>query len=347
MGLNRDWQSGLTRFLVTQTGAERVSIESCRRLAGGAIQQNYVVDATINGGEYDGRQRWVLRTDAPSQVAVSHNRPQEFTVLEVAHATGVSVPTPLWACIDRAVIGRAFYIMQWLPGVAAGRDVVRAGFSETQRSALVERLGRELARLHRVRPPSAVLAFLPLPDVSPASYRVRQYRHCLDALPDPHPILEWGLRWLDVNAVDSDAVVLCHADYRTGNYLVDKGLLTGILDWEFASWSDRHEDLAWFCARCWRFGAWQREAGGVAAREPFYRGYEEESATAVDHARIAYWEVMAAVRWAVIALQQGMRHCSGAESSLELALTGRMVPEMELDVLQQIESIESGRRRFA
>jgi hypothetical protein len=47
---------------------------------------------------------------------------------------------------------------------------------------------------------------------------------------------------------------------------------------------------------------------------------------------------MATVRWAIIALQQAHRHTSGEQSSLELALTGRMVPEMELDILMQIEA---------
>ena len=60
---------------------------------------------------------------------------------------------------------------------------------------------------------------------------------------------------------------------------------------------------------------------------------------AVDTQAVAYWEVMAAVRWAILALQQGQRHLSGAQRSLELALTARMVPDMELDALQQIERL--------
>ena len=68
----------------------------------------------------------------------------------------------------------------------------------------------------------------------------------------------------------STEIVLCHGDYRTGNYLVDEGELSGILDWEFAVWSDPLEDLGWFCARYWRFDAWHREAGGIAEREDFF-----------------------------------------------------------------------------
>jgi hypothetical protein len=39
------------------------------------------------------------------------------------------------------------------------------------------------------------------------------------------------------------------------------------------------------------------------------------------------------VRWAVIALQQAMRHRSGDEPSLELALIGRRLAEIEYECL--------------
>ncbi len=51
--------------------------------------------------------------------------------------------------------------------------------------------------------------------------------------------------------------------------------------------------------------------------------------------RLGYWEVMAHVRWAVIALQQAERHASGAQESLELALTAHVVPELELEILDR------------
>jgi hypothetical protein len=54
----------------------------------------------------------------------------------------------------------------------------------------------------------------------------------------------------------------------------------------------------------------------------------------VDDARVRYWEVVAHMRWAAIALLQGWRHASGAEPSLALALTGRIADELEYDVLR-------------
>ncbi|MDH3377618.1 MAG: phosphotransferase family protein [Gammaproteobacteria bacterium] len=341
------WRAAIAQFVTEQSAARAVDIADIRQLGGGAIQENYALDVRVRGGAFDGRHAWVLRADAPSRVAASHSRAEEFALLQVAHDAGVLAPQPLWQCADPGLIGQPFYLMQRLTGTAAARDLVRGAWTEDQRNSLAQRLGQELARIHGIRPPQPRLSYLPKPGIASARSRVQQYRLWLDCLPDAHPVLEWGLRWLDVNALEADTVVLCHSDYRTGNYLVNDGELSGILDWEFANWGDRYEDLAWFCARCWRFGAWQFEAGGIADREPFYAGYTSESGQQVDTERVAYWEVMAAVRWSVIALQQAQRHCSGQEESLELALTGRIVPEMELDILQTIERIEAGERNCA
>lgn len=331
---------GLGAFLSEVSGCDSVEIVALDRMHGGAVQENYALDVSLSGGAMAGRHALVLRTDAPSAVAASRSRPDEFAVLKVAWESGLKVPEPLWVCDDDSPIGRPFYIMRRLPGEAAAHRLVRDTSLDTVRESLLERLGEELAQLHAIVPPHPELARLPPAPLSPAHARIQEYRGYLDKLPDPQPTLEWGLRWLERKAPATEDVVLCHGDFRTGNYLVDQGDLSGILDWEFAAWSDPLEDIGWFCARCWRFGQWSQEAGGMGSREAFYRGYERISEKAIEREMIPYWEVMATVRWAIIALQQGYRHISGEQSSLELALTGRMVPEMELDILMQIEAVK-------
>jgi len=308
-----------------------------RRLSGGAVQENWALDVEVRDGPHAGAHALVLRADAPSAIAASLSRGEEFAVLQAAQLAGVTVPEPIAVCEDAALLGRPFYLMRRVAGSAAGHRLVRDAAIDGE--ALAARLGVELARLHALRAPIPGLEFLPEPDLAPAAFRVHTYRGYLDALARPRPALEWALRWLERFAPADDTLVLCHGDYRTGNYMVDGGRLTGILDWEFAAWSHPDEDLGWFCARCWRFGRDDREAGGIAPRKAFYRGYESVCGRTVQREAIAYWEVMATVRWAVLALQQGERHCSGEQRSLELALTGRMVPELELDLLEQIERI--------
>ncbi len=330
MSLDRE---ALERWLAEAAGARRVELREAAPLSGGAIQENWLLRVAFENGPHEGERELVLRTDAASGVAVSHSRPEEFALLKAAAEAGVTVPAPLWCCADAGVLGRAFYLMEKAEGTALGPKVVKDESLGGDREALAERLGRELARIHSIRPPRDDLAFLPAPGPSTALEDVAGYRRYLDALGQPRPALEWGLTWAERHAPETREIVLLHRDFRTGNYLLDEAGLTAILDWEFAGWGDPMADLGWFTARCWRFGRPDREAGGIGSREAFYRGYRAESGRTVDEPAVAFWEVMAHIRWAVIALQQGHRHWSGDEASLELALTGRMAAELELAVL--------------
>lgn len=319
----------LSPFIRDAAGAGSVTVEDGKLLTGGAIQENRALTVTIHGGEFDGTHDLVLRAEATATIAESRPLEQQFELLKAAEAAGVTVPRALWYCADARVAGKPFYLMQRIAGEALGIRITRKG----PQPELAASLAKELARIHTIVPPQAELAFLEDVQVSPALDAIAKYRAYLDEMPEPHPVLEWTLRWLENNAPAPGETVLCHRDFRTGNYMVDDGKLTGVLDWEFAGWGDPHEDVAWFCARCWRFSGARLEAGGIAPRDVFYGAYERASGRILDRKRIAYWEAMAHVRWAVIALQQAMRHRSGAEPSLELALIGRRLAELEYECL--------------
>jgi aminoglycoside phosphotransferase (APT) family kinase protein len=333
----------LARFLAAASGAERVEVGALTRLEGGALQENWALDARFSGGALDGDQRLVLRRSAATGVAESLTRLEEFAVQKAALAAGVRVPEPLFASADRAVFGEPFFIMRRADGTAAPDRITGDPSLEKALPALAERLGRELARIHTIRPPRPDLAFLTPPAESGPIRQIAGFRAYLDRHPTPRPVLEWGMRWLETHLPPPVEPVLCHRDFRTGNYMLDGAVLTGILDWEFAGWGDSHEDIGWFCCKSWRFARLDREAGGIADRTPFYRGYESQSRCAIDPHRVRFWEVLANVRWAVIALQQTDRHMIGGERNLDLALTGRRANECELELLMLLD--REGRHR--
>ena len=334
MALGVDGLEALADFLAARAGAERATITRFEKLSGGAIQENHALDIEFEGGALVGSQAVVLRTDAPSGVEVSHSRAQEFRLLQSAFAAGVMVPEPLWACQDPAVYERPFYVMRRVGGTAEGHRLVKDETVLANGEGLVEHLGSQLAKIHSMTPASHDFDFLSVPEPTPGMAGVKRFREYLDRLPGAYPTIEWGLRWLERNTPESVELVLTHHDFRIGNLMIDHGILTGILDWEFAEWSDYHEDLAWFCARCWRFGNFDSHAGGIGNREAFYRGYQEASGREIDPVQVYFWEVFAHMRWAVIAIQQGERHSSGEERSLHLALTGRVCAELEWELIR-------------
>jgi aminoglycoside phosphotransferase (APT) family kinase protein len=310
-----------------------VVVRSMTPLKGGGIQENWTVEA-----EVDGQHRaFVLRKDAPATIDASHTRRDEFALIKAAHQAGVTVPEPIGFCDDREIIGGPFALMAKVSGIGLGPKVVKE-LQDEHRTVLTNRLARELARVHSIGPSTGLrpfdLAFLGKPSTDFSIAEVALLRAWLDRLKLSKPGLEWALRWCELHIPKPRETTLIHRDFRTGNYMVDAGQLTAVLDWEFACWGDPMFDLGWFMAECWRFSRPDLEAGGIGTRQAFYAAYESESGRKVDDAAVRAYEVLTHCRWAVIALQQGERHSSGREPSLEHALTGKMAEELELAALK-------------
>lgn len=324
--------AALEAWLTAALGARKAAMLAAEKLSGGAIQENWALDVEADGET----RRLVLRRDAAATIDASRGRAEEHALLSAAHEAGVIVPRPLAFCADREVIGAPFALVERVEGVGYGPKVVRDPKLGGSRDKLGFELGRQLAMIHAIEPEGAAGELLGPRPADPCSAEIARLQGWLDAIGASRPGLEWALRWGERNAPSPGEVVFCHRDYRTGNFLVDKKGLTAILDWEFAGWCDPMADIGWFCAECWRFSRPDLEGGGVTTREAFYDGYVSASDRRIDADRVRWWEAMAHIRWAVIALQQGRRHQSGQERSLHLALTGRIADPLEFKTLKMI-----------
>ena len=327
----------LSRFLAEASGAERVEITAFDLLSGGAIQENWGIEAAIAGGSLARRQLLVLRTDAATGIPSSLSRVEEFAVLRAVHTAGVTVPGPLFASAEPGIIGKPFFVMQRIAGTAQGRHITSDPALEPALPRIAARLGEELARIQTIRPPRLDLGFLPPPEANIPAEQIAGFRAYLDRHPNPRPVLEWAMGWLETHIPPPLGPVLCHRDFRTGNYMLDATELTGILDWEFAGWGDPDEDIGWFCCKGWRFARLDREAGGIAERASFYAGYERAASRRLDPDRIHFWEAFANVRWAIIALQQSDRYLIGGARDLSTAIIGRRAGECELELLMLLD----------
>ena len=250
----------------------------------------------------------------------------------------MTVAEPLLLCEEAGITGAPFFIMRRVAGEASGHANAKRAAGVGGDAALAEAHGRELARVHRILPP----AFLGDAPASPIAAFIAEMRARIDALGTARPQLEWALRFLECHPPPQHAPVLCHRDFRTGNIMIDQGRITAVLDWEFAAWGDPHEDLGWFTARCWRFGQDALEAGGIGPLDAFLEGYAAEAGWRPEPRALRLWQLAATIRWAVIAAGQAARHLSGREASLELALTGHMVPELEHEALEMTERLRAG-----
>src|SRR5207302_5813172 len=125
--------------------------------------------------------------------------------------------------------------MQRLEGETVGRRIVSRPELAQAREALPAQMAEHLARIHALD--AAPLEFLPLMEL-------QALHEQLDALDEPHPAIELGLFHLRRHLPRPSARVVCHGDYRIGNFVIDSKGLAGVLDWEFAHLGDPREDLA-------------------------------------------------------------------------------------------------------
>ena len=79
----------------------------------------------------------------------AHAIEREFAVMRGLAGTEVPVPTMYCLCEDESVIGRAFYIMDFIEGRILW-DQALPGMSKEERAAIYAEMNRVIAALHRV-----------------------------------------------------------------------------------------------------------------------------------------------------------------------------------------------------
>lgn len=315
----------------TALASHGATLTSVKPLHGGACQENFKVELTIDGKP----QTLALRSDAKSSLPGSIQRKSEFAVIGAATKAGVKTPNARWLSLDLLRQGADAYFLDWVSGEAIGRRVVRNPELDDARAKLPAELAATLAKLHTITPATTTLP-LALPKTSPAEEAVRDLLHLMDRMPGVYPAVEFALQWLAARIPTEREVVLVHGDFRTGNFMVTPEGLSAVLDWEFARWGSPYEDLGWISVRDWRFSRLDLPVGGFSKRAPFYAAYTHASGRVVDEAAVLWWEIVGNLRWALGSVNQGERYLSGEQTDLELIAIARRNVEMEFEALRLI-----------
>jgi aminoglycoside phosphotransferase (APT) family kinase protein len=245
---------------------------------------------------------------------------QQRCMQVVAEHTDVPVPATPWLEEDPQWLGSTFLVMSRVDGrvPADSPPYVFGGWlfdlppeqrAEVQRNAV-----EVLAKLHRITPDTADLAFLDRPEHgdSPLRQHLAYQRYYYDwARGDMRStLIERAFDWLEANVPPEGPTVLNWGDSRLGNMLFDGTAPVAVLDWEMAAVGPPEIDLAWMVFMHTFFQGMATQYGfpglpDFMTRDEVTRQYEELTGHTVEH--FDWYEMFEALRFAIVSLRTSKR----------------------------------------
>jgi aminoglycoside phosphotransferase (APT) family kinase protein len=292
------------------------------------------------------RQSYVMRAK-PGPVAKllpsAHAVEREFAVMSGLAGTDVPVPRMYCLCEDESVIGRAFYVMEFMQGRVLW-DQALPGLSNTQRGEIYDEMNRVISALHTVKFAERGLAGYG----KPGNYFERQigrwskqYKASADGagpMSQPIPAMEKLVEWLPANippaARDESKVSIVHGDYRLDNLMfhASEPRVIAVLDWELSTLGHPLADFSYHCMS-WHIphgsfrgiGGLDLAALGIPSEDDYIRRYcDRTGLTTVADLKADWNFYMAYNMFRIAAILQGIakRVEAGTASSAQAAASG-------------------------
>ncbi len=267
-------------------------------------------------------QSYVMRAK-PGPVAKllpsAHAVEREYAVMRGLQDTDVPVPHMLCLCEDESVIGRAFYVMEFMEGRVIW-DQSLPGMEKTQRQAIYNEMNRVISALHTFDFQSAGLAGYG----KPGNYFERQIgrwsRQYAASITQPIAEMDQLMEWLPKNipamARNENMVSIVHGDYRLDNLMFesDGSRILAVLDWELSTLGHPLADFSYHCM-AWHIppGTFRGIAGlnlaelGIPSEGEYIRQYCERTGLATPEELAADWNFyMAYNMFRIAAILQGI-----------------------------------------
>lgn len=292
------------------------------------------------------RQRYVMRAK-PGPVAKllpsAHAVEREFAVMSGLAGTDVPVPRMFCLCEDESVIGRAFYVMEYMQGRVLW-DQALPEMSREQRGAIYDEMNRVIAALHTVKFAERGLANYG----KPGNYFDRQigrwskqYKASTDGagpMSQPIPAMEKLVDWLPAHipaaARDESKVSIVHGDYRLDNLMFhpSEQRVIAVLDWELSTLGHPLADFSYHCMS-WNIphgsfrgiGGLDLAALGIPSEDDYIRRYCDRTGLSTVADLKADWNFYLAYNmFRIAAILQGIakRVEAGTASSAQAAASG-------------------------
>jgi aminoglycoside phosphotransferase (APT) family kinase protein len=179
----------------------------------------------------------------------AHAIDREFRVMDALANTDVPVAKMFALCDDESVIGRAFYVMEFIEGRVLW-DQALPGMTPDERGAIYDEMNRVIAALHSVDIVNAGLETYG----KPGNYFERQIGRWskqyvaseTESIEAMNKLIEWLPKHIPRGG---ESVSVVHGDFRLDNLIFHptEPRVLAVLDWELSTLGDPLADFAYHC----------------------------------------------------------------------------------------------------
>jgi len=267
----------------------------------------------------------------------AHAIEREFAVMRGLAGTDVPVARMHALCEDESVIGRAFYIMEYVEGRVLW-DQTLPGMTPAERGAIYDEMNRVIAALHKVDYAARGLADYG----KPGNYFERQigrwskqYQASVtQPITEMDRLIDWLPAHIPASARDEGLTSIVHGDYRLDNVIFhpSEPRILAVLDWELSTLGHPLADFAYHCM-AWHIppGSFRGIGGvdlaslGIPSEQDYIRRYCTRTGLATPEQLAPDWNFYLAYNmFRIAAILQGIakRVEAGTASSAQARASG-------------------------
>ncbi len=267
----------------------------------------------------------------------AHAIEREFRVMSALALTPVPVARMHVLCEDESIIGRAFYIMEFVAGRVLWEQSL-PGFEAPGRAEIYDEMNRVMAALHSVD-----VRAVGLDDFGrPGNYFSRQISRwssqylasVTEPIAEMDRLIDWLPQHLPASAADESQIGVVHGDYRLDNLIFHptEPRIIAVLDWELSTIGHPLADFSYH-AMSWHIapgtfrgiGGLDLAALGIPSERDYIALYCQRTGRGEPEALMADWDFYLAYNlFRLAAITQGIakRVVDGTAASPQARSTG-------------------------
>ena len=290
-------------------------------------------------------------------LASAHAIDREYRVMKALRGSGVPVPDMMLLCEDEAVVGRAFYVMEYMAGRVLWNQAL-PDLAPADRASIYDEMNRVISALHMVDVEAVGLTSFG----KTGNYFERQigrwskqYVASVDH-PQMQPIFEmerlmaWLPEHIPTSARDETQVTVVHGDFRLDNMVFHptQARVIAVLDWELSTVGHPLADFSYHCMS-WHIapgafrgiGGLDLKALGIPDEQTYVKRYCERTGRADPQAVMADWNFyMAYNLFRMAGILQGIAKrvvdgTASSEQAKQAAAGARPLAEMGWKIAQK------------